>query len=795
MSDWISGLRQIRRNVAFAATFVLVLGIGIGSATAVFTVLYDAVLKPLPYRNPDQLVVVHNDFPHAPVTRTGVSAPDFADLSAHPAVFRETAAYFFNDFTMTGTMYARHVDAVNVSASVFRLLGIRPALGRTFTSAEELAGAGVVVLSDSLWRGTFGGDSQVIGRTIALDGKPYHIIGVMPAAFQFPYPATQMWVPLSLSAAQLAPRERGRKWLRMIARLAPQVTADRANAGLVEISHALATAYPDAYHERTGWRFSCQPLAEQQTDRLRGWLALACGGVLCILLIACVNAAGLLLVRTTARRGEWAVRAALGATPMRLFRQVVTETAVLGFGACLAGLAFAAAALQLMNTFGPLQPAAIGVWSGVFAVAVALGSTLLAGLLPTTGLWSVSLDAFLKTGAGRLSPRHTRSRDLLVVGQIAVAVALLFVATALTRSVVNLLNVPPGFSAERVWTGAIQLPDRSPASDPGSSRFFDLLGKRIAALPGVESVSAGDHVPFNPGGAPLIDLRFPGATNQDVHPVAVMNTVLPGYFTTLQIPLLSGRLFSSRDAWNTQRVAIVDRAFVRQYLHGENPIGTLVAKTSPDQPPFSIVGVVGSVASGDLTEPDRPQLYVPALQHGQSETYLVIREAPGQDVTAAGRWQLREMAPNVALFDVAMLQERVSHSLRVRRFVALVLGAFAAVGVLLAGCGLYGTLAYAVERRRREIAIRLAVGASSGSLGRLFARRGLLIACAGLAAGLLLAILAAAIVRNFLFGVGPLDSWTIVATLCGFGLLTLCATWIPAARAARGDVLPVLRAE
>lgn len=794
MSDWIAGLRQIRRNAALAATCVLVLGIGIGSTTAVLTILYDIVLKPLPYRNPDQIVVVHNEFPRSSVTRTGVSAPDFVDLSAHPNIFRDTAAYFFNDFTMTGTLYARHVDAVNATASMFPLLGIRPALGRTFTSDEARAGAGVVVLSDALWRGTFGGDARVIGRTIALDGRPYEIIGVMPAEFQFPYPATQMWVPLSLSPARLAPRERGRQWLQMIARLAPRTTPDRANAALAEIGHALATAYPDVYRESTGWRFSCQRLGEQQTAALRGWLGLACGGVLCVLLIACINAAGLLLVRMTARQGEWAVRAALGATPLRLFRQVVTETALLGFGAYLTGLAFAAVVLRLINTFGPLRPVAFGSWSYFFAVTVAMGSTLLVGILPTTVFRRLSLDAFLKAGSGRLSSRPTRFRDLLVAGQIAVAVALLFTATALTRSVINLLNVPLGFSADRVWTGAIQLPDRTPASDPTSSRFFQSLSRRISALPGVEAASAGDHVPFNLSGVQVTHLRLPGAVTEDVRPVAAINTVLPGYFATLRIPLLSGRFFSKQDQPDTQPVAIVDRAFARQYFQGKDPIGQLVA-TASDEPPLSIVGVVGSVAIGDLAEPDRPQLYVSALQRGQSETYLVVREARGQDVTAAVRQQLRAMAPNVALFDVSRLQDRVSHSLRVRRFVALVLGAFAGLGVLLAAFGLYGTLAYAVELRRREIAIRLAVGASSGSIRRLFAGRGLRIACAGLAPGLLAAIAVASMGESFLFGVSPLDAWTMVATLAGFGLLALVATWAPAARAARSDILPVLRAE
>ena len=328
ISDVACGVRQIKRHLPMAAVCVLVLGIAIGSATAVFTVLYDAVLEPLPYREPDRLVFVQNEFPQSPMARTGASGPDFVDLSAHHEIFSETAAgYFFNDFTLTGTAFAQHVDAVNVSSSLFHLLGVSARLGRTYSAEEERAGASVAILSDGLWRGMFGADPGAIGRTIALDKRPYQIIGIMPPEFTFPYPATQMWVPLSLSPSRLAPRERGRKWLQMIARLAPALTAARANAALVDVSHSFAAAFHADYPEEAGWRFSCRTIAAQQTERIRGWLALAFGAVLCVLLVACINASALLLVRATVRQREWAVRASLGARPPGSFDRCLPKPA------------------------------------------------------------------------------------------------------------------------------------------------------------------------------------------------------------------------------------------------------------------------------------------------------------------------------------------------------------------------------------------------------------------------------------------------------------------------------------
>jgi predicted permease len=417
---------------------------------------------------------------------------------------------------------------------------------------------------------------------------------------------------------------------------------------------------------------------------------------------------------------------------------------------------------------------------------------MLAGLLPVARLWRVPLDRSLKAGGGRTSTGRRRGWTLLVAAQIAVAVALLFTATALTRSFLNLLNAPLGFSPDRVWTGAIQLADRGPGSRAASADFFERLTTRLAALPGVESASAGGQIPFNPGGVQIMNVVFPGRPVPDVRPAAEVNIVLPGYFRTLRIPRLEGRTFASQDAAGAPAVAVVDRTFARTYFANEDPIGQLVSSATTT---YRIIGVVAPVADADLAAVPRPQIYLSERQEGQSATFLVVREAPGQDVTAMVRAQLRAMDPTVALFDVSPMSDRVASSIRLRRFVAWLLNGFAAMGLLLAALGLYGTLAHTVEARRREIAIRVALGAHAGRVRRLVARQGVRLAVAGLVPGLALAAAGGRITRAFLFGVAPFDPWTIFGTTAAVLLLAFAASWIPAARAARVDALAALREE
>lgn len=794
------GWRQICKNPSLAVVCVAVLAIGIGSASAVFAVLYDAILKPLPYRDAAQLVFVHNQFP-GQLGQTAASGPDFRDLSTQHQVFSETAAYYFNDFTMTGAGAAQHVDAVNTSATLFPMLGIAPELGRTFTSREDRDGAAkVVILSDALWRTAFAEDRNILSRSITLDGTPYQVIGVMPGDFNFPYPATQMWVPLALSPSDLSENERGDKWLQMMARLAPRLTPPRADAALGPISRSYAKMYPDDYPEKTGWRFSCAALVEEQTHAVRGWLLLAFGAVFCVLFIACINISGLLLVRASVRRGEWAVRAALGASSGRLVRQIFAETGLLALLGCAAGIVLSVALVSLSNRFGPIRRTAMEPWVFAFSVGLCLLATLLAGILPAATFSRLPLEQVLRASGPRASSGGSRWRRGLVAGQLAAAMALLFTATALSRSFVKLLGVPPGFSPEQVWTGSVQLPERSSTPRRFFVRFFENLTARISALPGVESASAVGALPFSSGGF-TADLYFPGRPETAVRPAAFYYIALPGYIETMRIPLLEGRTFMAADGPNSAPVAVVDRAFVQKYFPREDALGKLVANNgrgsfagSRDHP-ATIIGVVGSVRNRDLAAGTPPAIYVPATQMPRSAMFLVARVRGQGNITSPVRDTLRGMDDTVALYDVETMSARILDSLKLRRFVAWLLDSFALVGVLLAALGLYGTLAHLLELRRREIAIRMALGASAGSVRALIARYSLSITLAGLAPGVLLSLLAVRATRSFLFGISLLDTWTVVATALVALLLALGASWLPVARAARLNALAALREE
>ncbi|HYL64731.1 MAG TPA: ABC transporter permease [Candidatus Methylomirabilis sp.] len=798
-TDLAFGLRQIRSNVPLALICISVLAIGIGAATAVFTVLYDAILRPLPYHQTNSLVYVHNEFPSSHLQQTEDSPPDFRDLSSHPEIFSETAAYYFNDLTMTGAGSAQHVDVVNTSAGLFPMLGIRPELGRVYAPEEDRFGVPkVAILSDALWRSAFEGDRNAIGRSVELDGLPYQIVGVMPADFNFPYPATQMWVPLALPPAEYASDARGGKFLQMVGRLSPGLKIREARGILDSLSHAYAAAYPTDYPEKDGWHFSIQPLVEQRTSSVRDWLLLAFAAAACVLFIACVNVSGLLSVHAGIRQKEWAVRAALGAGRGRLIRQILTETSLFVFSGGAAGLYLAILLIQAGGQFnptrhmfvdqlGPIHNATVEVWTFIFALAVCVLATFLASALPAMGVFRAPLDQMLRAST-RTSTRATGGRGLLVAGQIGIAVALLFTATSLTRSVVKLLDVPPGFSPEHVWTGIVQLPrPRFTNGSKASEAFFQELVKRVSALPGVESASAVNALPFSNGGS-TAEFEFPNRPKPTVRPTARVNVALPGYFETMKIPLLEGRTFNEEDVSKHSAVAIVNEAFAKQYFPGEDPIGKLEGYNGPTQ----IIGVVGDVLNGNLAEQPQPELYSASAY---SAAFLVVRTKGNANITSSMRDALASVDKSVALFHVEMMAERVEDSLRLRRFVAWLVNSLAVVGLLLAALGLYATLAHLVELRRREIAIRMALGASRGDIRALVGRHSLTIAAAGLLPGILLSLVAARATQSFFFGITALDPWIVGGTIAGFFLLALMASWNPARRASQVDALSALREE
>ncbi len=788
-------LRQVARQPGFAASAIIVLALGIGSSTAVFSVLYEALLKPPPYPNANRIVFLHNAFPQSQLALSGVSSVDYSELRRHTDIFSETGVYYFNDLTMTGVGAARHVDPVNASATLFRVLDVRPELGRAITDQDDRYGAPkVALLSDAFWRSAFDANPSVIGRTIQLNGERYTMIGVMPPAFHFPYPATQLWLPLALRPTEWSEMGRADKWLQMIGRLAPGVGLKQAQAGLLAISHQLGQQYPAFYPEKSGWHFTMQPLVEEQTKAIRVWLLLAFGAVLCVLLIACANVSGLLLIRFTARTGELAIRAALGAARYRIIRQILTETALLVGAGCVLGIILASWAIPLSNRYGPfVRNAHIETWTLIFVIAMAFLSTLVAGLLPALVSARLPIEQALKSGSTRTASHGSRWRYPLVAGQIAVAVTLVFTAILLSRSFIKLMQVSPGFSPDHVWSAAVALPQTQYKTEEADLRFFRQLQEHITAIPGVERVSACTSPPFNASGVPAVNVYFPGRHEPTEQPKAQVVATLPGYFETMKIPILEARTFTAQDRAN--RLLVVDEEFARVYFPHEDPIGKQIGVGGERDRPSRVIGVVANVENNQLGGPHKPEIYSPDPQELSSSMYLVVRTKNDVDITSAVRDQVAALDPKIAIFDVGTMDHRIAESMKLRRFIAALLNGFGGIGLLLAALGLYGSLAHLVEIRRREIGIRMALGALWQDVVRSVVIQGAFVITAGVLMGIAGATFAGTLVRNQLFGVKTSDTVTWCAVSGILALAAAIAAWVPAWRAVRIQPMEALREE
>jgi putative ABC transport system permease protein len=791
-------LRQIRKQPGFAVIAVIVLGLGIGSSTAVFSVLYQALLKPLPYPEAQRLLFVHNFFPQNQVSVAGVSAFDYAEIRRHTDVFASAGIFYWNDLTLTGLDDARHINVVNASATLFDLLGVKPQLGRTFSATEDQYGApGTTLLSDGLWRSAFGADPNVLGRIVHLNGAPYTVVGVMPHSFQFPSHETQLWIPVALKQGEFTIQGgRLEKWLHMVVRLSVDVTPQRTRSALQAIGDELASAFPSFYPKSAGWHFTTRQLGEEQTEAVRRWLYLAFGAALAVLLIACINVSGLLLIRATARNSEVAVRRAIGATKYRIVRQMLTETSFLVFSGCILGFLFAMWAVHLVNLYGPLaQPTPVQSWTLFFALALALMSTICAGLLPALLTAGQPVEQALKGGATRTSTTGGGWRNGIVAAQIALAVALIFTATQLSRSFLNLTRVPGGFEQPHIWTGALDLPSRSYVADQSwNTKFFEPLLAALAALPGVEAASGANAIPFNPSGVWTEELQLPERPKSNPPPEAQISITFPGYFEAIGIPLLKGRTFTNRDRTGSPLVAVIDEELAHRYFPGEEPVGKPIGSGGAGTP-ARIIGVVGSVHNSDLGGPQEPEVYYPELQERTESTYLVLRTKGDVDTTVAVRKAIATFDPGVALYDVRPMDERVAASLKLRRFVAFLLNGLAFTGMVLAVVGLYGSLAHLVELRRREIGIRVALGAMQSQVVRMILARGGIVVASGLLAGTLGAVIAGLAVRSQLFGVQLTDAATWISVLGTIVIAAAISACFPAWRAARIEPSVALRHE
>jgi putative ABC transport system permease protein len=769
---------------------VAVLAFGLAASTAVFSVLYWTILKPLPYPEPDRLVAVHNRFPQLP--RLGTSPVDYVELREHHELFSNAGAYYFLDLTRTGIERPVKVNVIAVTSSLFDTLGVRPLLGRTFSAAEERPhGPRAVILGERYWREQFSGDPEILSRALQLDGELYQVAGVMPQSFNFPNDVTEMWVPIAFRQDQLTHQN---VFLRMNARLAPGVTLDQASARMEQLSEQSSRDHPDPRRSTaTGWTMFLSPMARDDDGSLRRWVMILFASVMCLLLIVCSNVAGLLLVRSSERQFELSVRLALGASRIRIVRQLLTEVVLLAIGGGAVGLLLTRAGISLLSEFGPagkLQFEAPVFW---FGVAISLVTSVVCGLYPAWSATRIATADSLKAGGHqRTASKRTWQQGLMVVAQVALATTLLLCGGLLVQSLLRLLNVPLGFDPKDVLSIQIALPNSRYTTPEARGRFLSALLEEAARIPGVENVSGCSLLPFGYG-ENVNTFEIVGQPKPPVPAFVLINNVLPGYFETLRIPLLRGRYLATQDRPGSEPVALIDDTLARQFFAGLDPVGQ---RLKMPWGTFTIAGIVGGIKSNALNLENRPTIYFSAQQTPTSGSTLVIRsQLPENTITETIQRIVTRIDPDEPVYDVIPLQTFVDRSVKPRRFVASLMSVFAGAGIALAALGLFGLLAYLVALRRREIGIRIAVGATGRAIALLVCRRGMPLVLAGTALGAMAAAGARRLIASQLFGIQFEDAWTWALVL---GIVTVtgflaCAG--PAWRAAHTSPVTALRSD
>jgi putative ABC transport system permease protein len=816
LNDFRLGIRSLGKRPGFALVAILTLGLGIGASAAIFSVVNAVLIRKLPYTDSEGLVLVWERFQGLGLDTIPISASEYVDYRNENQVFEEVASYNTLDFNLTGQDEPERVSAAAVTASLFPLLGIRPQLGRTFDEAENQQGRdGVTVISNGLWRQRFGGDRQIIGRPILLNGRSYSVIGVMPVDFQFPLslfgikgvtftqPA-QLWVPTVFTRQQLA--ERTSRDYGLIGRLKPRSSLAAANADVQSIAARMQQRFPDNY-PADGWGAAAVSLRDQVVGPMRPALLMLAAAVSLVLLIACGNVANLLLARAVSREKEVAIRMAVGASRWRILRQLMAESTVLSFSGGAVGLLLTFWGVDLLisyaaQTLPRVKETSVDWQVLAFSLAICAVSTVLFGLVPALRTSKPEFGESLKDRAqsGSGSPAKQRLGRAIVVVEFGLAVILLIAAGLVIRSLWRLQNVDPGFDPNNALTFELTLPREGFAERQSVAAFYQRALERIAALPGVKVAGGSTILPLsgsNSDEAFVIEGRMPQSINElaDVE----YRIITPDYFRALGVPLIRGRAFGTADNDKSTPVTIVNQALARRYFPDEDPIGKRVTTDDPRGSSaiwLTIVGVVGDVRHGGLAEEPEPEMYVVHQQYPVRGMNLVVRTASSSArLASAVKQEIAALDSSLPIYNTRTMDRVVSESIAQQRLSTALFGLFAAIAMVLASIGIYGVVSYNIGQRRHEIAIRRALGAERSEIMRMVIGEGMMLALAGVGMGLGLTLILARGLSRLLFGISHLDPLTYAAVPLVLLAVALVAIYVPARRATRVDPITALKYE
>jgi len=812
-------LRMLRKSPGFTAVAVLTIALGIGATTAIFSLVDATLLHPLPYPHPEELVRIDDDLPGTGATDAGISIPEFKDLQ-RSGIFQYVVLEIFGSANLTGVSQPSRMQYEGVSPAYFAMLGVKPELGQTFDPQDQTPGFTLdVVISDGLWKRAFGSDPHILGKSVRMDNDLYRVIGVMPPGFRDPGRTadernTEQWAALNFSSANRSLRVP----LETVGRLKPGLTVAAAQSQLDALVASLQKQFPDAYPADSKWTVRLVPLKETVVGNVRQSLILLLGAVALVLVIGCVNVANLLLARASVRSREMALRQAMGAARKRLVRQLLTESLLLSLLGGVAGLVILFCMkgflLRLIPESLPrLNNLSINWTVMLFALAASLAAGVIFGLAPARQAGRLNLASTLREGRGsKGSKEQTRTRRVLVVTEFALSLVLMIAAGLLLHSFWDLLNVRLGFNPQHVMSVQLWLPSpNDPKTDiygtaAQEAVFARELLRRSRLLPGVREAALGAEpsIPLQHDGN-RSQLIVEGRETQSKQPPLVERSeVTPEYFHLLEIPVLRGRLFNEGDDEKAPLVAVINQAMAETYWRGENPLGKrlMLGRGRPGvglrvrKTWITIVGVIADARTESLANATVPQIYLSLYQDTPKELAIFLRGdlnvgAIPQEVRA----MVQSVNPELPVYGAKTLNDAVSASLEQRRFSMDIVAAFAITALLLAALGIYGVISYIVNERTHEIGIRLALGAQRGDVMRIVLRQGLSLAIAGVAVGLVGALIVSHLMAGLLYGVRPTDLLTFAGVAILLISVALLACYIPARRAMRVDPIVALRYE